>query len=146
MADSTRKKVVDAIVTAVRVTGVNLSTDDKQEYAKKSPSNVPSVLVMMGPAKDRRIAFEHSTAMDMEAEALVTLDGDVKTQYQDGIDEEMDSIIALITTAMSALSVSGVTVLDSSRQSIDYDIDSTQGYGIFRAVFRVRYLYNHLVP
>lgn len=146
MADSTRKKVVDAIVSAVKVTGVNLSTDDKQEYAKRSLNGLGGVLVMMGPTKDRRIAYSHATAMDMEAEALVTLDGDVKTQYLSGIAAEMDSIIALITTAMNSLAVTGVTILDSSRQSIDYDIDSTQGYGIFRAVFRVRYLYNHLTP
>lgn len=146
MADSTRKKVVDAIVAAAKVTGVRETTDDPKVWAEIAQKNLPRIFVNMGAVTSERFAYPHATSPDMLAEADATLDGVVQTRTPGTLITTMDGIMAALITAIEAVTVSGVTIMESVLVSLDYDKDQDANYGIFRAVFRVRYLYNHLVP
>lgn len=146
MESSTMKKVLDAILSTAKVSGVHAVTDDAKVWSQLNQKDVPRIYVNLGPVTATRIAFSSVTSEDMEATAQVTLDGVVQTRTPGALATTMDSIMSKVITAMESLTVSGVTVLDCYLVSMDYDKDAEANYGIFRGVFRVRYLYNHLAP
>lgn len=147
MADSTRKKIVDAILTTLRaVSGIKVVTDDPQVWESLDASKQPRLYLNMGTGTHTRIAYLHDTSPDMEAEYTVVVEGVVQTRTSSTLDASLDAAISGTEKGFEALTVSGVTIVEALCSTIHYAKDVEGCYGIFRAEFMLKYLFNHLAP
>lgn len=139
------KTVVDNIETALEaISGIGLITREPKIWAELNPSHYPAIMFQVTKPEVETIAFWHATANDSEATAEVTIQGVVYSQSRSTLESDITDLMSDAETAMYGLILGDV--IDVVLLNDEYDYDRQERYGVFQAVYQVKYLYNHNSP
>ncbi len=147
MADSKRKQIVDAFVSAVDgTTGVGTVTQDEETWAQADLQDYALCFVNAQKPEVARAYFEHPTAADMEATMEINVSGQSLSQYGSTKRTDVDTLMKAIEQAIVGDSTLAGLCLDVTLQSDTIDIGSSENLGFFYLEYVVVYQYNHATP
>lgn len=147
MADTKKKQIVDALMTALQgITGIGKVTQDEREYTAYSVGDYPALLVQSSKPTVDRLSYPHNTADDMEAEMEIQIEGVVHNITASDIEGDADALRQDVEQAIVGNAALNALVKDIYLESDDDIADLDQNYGIFSAVYTAVYHYNHNTP
>lgn len=147
MADSKRKQVIDAFVTAVDgISSVRTAQTLFKAWWDLKPHEFDCVIVRDGETEISEIAFPSTSEIDQEAMVRIECIGIVHDMNPENVAKKRTDLISNIeSTILSSTGIGAVTDAVYARE-IDTDDEQLESFGIFSFGFDVRYFYNHLSP
>lgn len=146
MADSRRKQVIDALVSALNSsTGITTATDELKSWYDYLPHQFNVVTVIDRDTDINRLQF-YSTGNDKEAIMNVTVRGYV---------QDNNGVLALKRTNLirdiqnkleSGTTLTKALIWDIEDMSIETDDGLLDNYSVFDINYKIDYHYNHALP
>ena len=144
---STRKTLVDTIITQLSgISGVNLVTDDPQNWATLADTQHNAIFVKPSTPDSEPIAFPHATAHDREAEMQIELEAVVSSQYAADVGADCDTLMTEIEKVMHGNAAIKALTIYTDLEQQDFAFDPADNLGVITAVYAVDYTYNHNSP
>jgi len=146
MADSTRKKVLDAAEAALSgISGIGLVSQDLKSWDELQPKDFPALFLIDAGAEYERNTFEHATANDMHCDLTVDVYGYVYSNIRLTA-ASRTALIADVETALTSNAALLGLAQDVMPVSLETDTGAMDKYSIFRFTFTISYGYNHATP
>jgi len=147
MADSTRRTIENAIITALsNITGMALVTQDADVWNGRNTNDYPNIYFSNRTVEDEWISNPAVSAADRQATMELTLQGEVLSQYASAIETDLDTVEQEIQKAITENAAIEALVVDCELDTRERDLGTQDRFGIFSQVYYVVYLYNHNTP
>ncbi len=146
MADSVRKTILDAVVTALEgISGIGKISTELKHWEELKPKDFPAAFPIDGDTDLERSAYAHATSEDMEAALEIIVTGYVYDR-NNSLTTKRTNHIRAIELALTGDSALAALVLDCVPVKITTDKGMIENYSIFDYTFLVTYQYNHNSP
>ncbi len=142
---STQKSIIDAMITALEsVTGVNKVTKDVKVWNQADPMSYSTIYITMKKEEGDQVFFRHPTSEDMHAELEIIIEGQVMEKYETDVETAIDTLVKNVEIAINSDSDLDDLLIDIFCEDDEYI--KVDNYGLFSAIYRADYYYNHLSP
>lgn len=146
MADSVRKTIYDAIVTALdNSTEFAHVTRKLEPWWDWSANKFPGLCVLDGDETKKRLAFLHASAGDMYSEVDFRIIGYERDMNND-LDSKRSNIIQQIEIVLQASTALNDLTMDIVPVSVKTDNGQLENFTVTESLFRAKYQYNHASP
>lgn len=147
MADSTRRTIENAIITALtNITGMALVTQDADVWNGRNTNDYPNLYISMSTTNDEWISNPAVSAADRMATMELSIQGETLSQYASTIETDLDTVEQEVQKAITENAAIEALVVDCELNTRERDQGVQDRYGIFSHGYSVIYLYNHNAP
>lgn len=146
MADSIRKSIYDAVVTALSAsTGILHVTRNLEPWWDWPSNKFPGVCVVDGDESKQRFSYLQSTGGDMYSELEFRILGYERDMNND-LTSKRSTLLQTVETVLQNSSAINDLTLDIIPISVKTDKGEIENFTVTESVFKVKYLYNHASP
>ena len=150
MADTTRKQVYDAAVSALTAsTGIMYVTRRLDAWWDWPVNRYPGVCAIDGSEEKNRFSFivgsTTTSPADMEARMELIVHG-YCFDPNNSLDTKRSELIKDIEKALTSSTALDDLTLDVTPVSVETDEGVIENYSLVKCGYQIRYLYNHAYP
>lgn len=143
---STRKTILDAVVSGLnKSTSINYVTQDVEPWWEWKDGRFPGVTIIDAETEINRLAYESTSADDMEARMTIQCRGFVKDRRNILAVKRTNLISEIESTLKTSTDISDATA-DVFVTNIDTDKGMVDNFSVCEVTAEVLYFYNHLSP
>lgn len=146
MADSIRKQILDAYVTALTAsTGISYVSSKIEPWWDWDVSRFPAVCVIDGNENRSRFAYLHPTSEDMYSDYNITVIGYQYDQAND-LETKRTDLVRDIEKAIQLSTAINDLTLGNEIVAVETDQGWVDNFSITHCKFVAKYAYNHATP